>query len=57
MPTTEPNSPIAFANASPVPVRIAGMRFGRMIRRNVVRGRAPSDGARAMVPQARSAGA
>ncbi len=43
--TSEPNSPIERANASAMPERIAGVRFGRMIRRKVVNGPAPSDAA------------
>ena len=35
--TSEPNSPIARANASAEPARSAGRRFGRMIRRKVVK--------------------
>ena len=41
--TVLPNSLIARANDSAVPARIAGTRFGRTTRRNVVNGLAPSD--------------
>ena len=44
--TSEPNSPIARANASAEPARIAGSRLGRMMRRKVVNGPAPSDARR-----------
>ena len=43
--TSEPNSPIERAKASAIPERIAGRRFGRMIRRKVVSGPAPSEAA------------
>ena len=45
MSTIEPNSPTALPNESAAPESIAGSRFGRMIRRKVVNGRAPSDAA------------
>ena len=41
--TTEPNSPTARANASAAPESIAGVRFGRTIRRNTVQLEAPSE--------------
>ena len=43
--TSDPNSPTARAKASAVPVRIAGARLGRMIRRTIVSGFAPSEAA------------
>ena len=45
MRTTAPNSPIARANASAEPDRMAGSRFGKTIRRKIARRRAPSDAA------------
>src|SRR5215217_1603597 len=42
MRTTEPNSPMARANPSPTPARIAGSRFGRTISRKLVQLLAPS---------------
>ena len=51
---TEPNSPMARANASPVPVNIAGTRFGRMIRRAIRNGDAPSDAAAASMSRSSS---
>ena len=54
MRTTEPNSPTAFPNESAAPERIAGIRFGRMIRRNVVNGRAPSDAAASSISRSSS---
>ncbi len=51
---TEPNSPIARANARPVPVSIAGTRFGRMMRRAMRNGDAPSDAAAASMSRSSS---
>ena len=45
MSTTEPNSPIARAKASPAPVRMAGASAGSTIRRKIVQLPAPSDAA------------
>ena len=45
MSTTEPNSPMQRAKRERRPVRIAGTRFGRTIRRMTVSGDAPSDAA------------
>ena len=45
MSTTAPNSPIARANASATPERIAGRMFGRITRRNVAKRDAPRDAA------------
>ena len=42
---SEPNSPIARANARATPANIAGARFGSTMRRKMVSGRAPSDAA------------
>ena len=35
--TSEPNSPSARAKASPAPPRMAGSRFGKMMRRKIVK--------------------
>src|SRR5215216_6126256 len=43
--TTEPNSPSARPSARPAPETIAGARLGRITRRKIVGGRAPSDAA------------
>ncbi len=51
---TEPNSPIARANASAVPARSAGLRFGKMTRRKVVSGLAPSDAAASSISRSSS---
>src|SRR6478736_3222902 len=45
MRTTEPYSPIARANASPPPLRIAGVSVGSRTRRKIVQLLAPSDAA------------
>ncbi len=45
MSTTAPNSPMARANASATPDRIAGRMFGRITRRNVANRDAPSEAA------------
>jgi hypothetical protein len=52
--TTEPNSPMARANARPAPATIAGRRLGRMIRRNTVSGPAPSDAAACSISRSSS---
>ena len=54
MSTTEPNSPTALPNESAAPERIAGMRFGRTMRRNVVRGFAPSEAAACSISRSSS---
>ena len=43
--TSEPNSPRARENARPLPPRTAGTRFGKTMRRKMVRGPAPSEAA------------
>ena len=52
--TTEPNSPTARANASAAPDRIAGTRLGRMMRRKVVSGAAPSEAAACSISRSSS---
>ena len=54
MRTIEPNSPTALPNESAAPERIAGIRLGRTIRRNVVNGRAPSDAAASSISRSSS---
>ena len=54
MSTIEPNSPTAFPNESAAPESIAGSRFGRTMRRNVVNGRAPSDAAASSISRSSS---
>ena len=41
--TSDPTSPIAFANASATPERIPGRMFGRTMLRNVLGSDAPSE--------------
>src|SRR5262245_8492861 len=51
---TAPNSPIARPNPSAVPERIAGIRLGRTIRRNVVEDAAPSEKAASSISRSSS---
>src|SRR5918995_1850348 len=52
--TSEPNSPTARANASPPPAMIAGVKFGRMMRRKTVALPAPSDSAACSISRSSS---
>src|SRR3954452_24973956 len=52
--TTEPNSPTARANPNAAPETMAGTRFGRMIRRNVVAPEAPSEAAASSISRSSS---
>ena len=52
--TVEPNSLMARAKASAVPAAIAGAMFGRMIRRKIVAGLAPSDAAACSISRSSS---
>ena len=54
MSTTAPNSPTARANASATPERIAGSRFGKMIRRKIGERRAPSEAAASSISRSSS---
>ena len=52
--TTAPNSPTARAKASATPERMAGRRFGKMIRAKIDRRPAPSDAAASSISRSSS---
>src|SRR6266545_3034626 len=52
--TTAPNSPTARAKASATPERIAGSRFGKMMRRKIAKRDAPSDAAASSISRSSS---